>query len=646
MAIRQGGGSSVSGNVRLKALRHARGWVSQQQLADAFEKKALECGLRLAVSVRQVRRWESADPPWPTPDYQKVLQELFGRPLAELGFTPPWQAELEATGDVVEDGGLGPPGGSGVGGLGGNGLGPGGNGFGPAGGGLSGTGNGLGGTGNGLSGTANGAGPGLPGPRGYPPPPHQAGGSPLGGAADTPRFRPGERFSRAGRASAGMGEGPEGPYRVVPRSMGPPGPGGGGSPGRGAGGRPGGDSPMALAAGLMPEPAHTVEPRFENGGHPNRAAESGLIVPGRGNPGPPGGLGVERLRTGTPALIRAVERVERMTPADPVVNVPGPGRTGRLGSPIADQYARLTASYRQMYWVAPAPVAYAPVVSHVHMGMQLLDAPGPGRPRRVLAASLSETAMLAGRIAFFDMGRADRASSYYQLADHAAHEAEEPLLRIAVFAHQALMPAFARRQGEARALIARANNPTALANANAPALMRSWLFAVNAEIESLVGDKDLALHYIDRAEDLLCHPDDNEVPIWLDFFDSSRLWGFRGGAELAAKRYDAARDALTDALGDLPVTSAKQQAITCADLARVAAASGDVDEASGMLSRALEALTRQWYSLAMDRIREVRGELEPFKHVKCIRRLDEELLSWEPIEGTGVDTGDERRGLT
>ena len=89
MAKRQGAGAA-SGNVRFKALRHARGWVSQQQLADAFEEKARECGLRLAVSVRQVRRWESTEPPWPTPDYQKVLQELFGMPLTDLGFTPPW----------------------------------------------------------------------------------------------------------------------------------------------------------------------------------------------------------------------------------------------------------------------------------------------------------------------------------------------------------------------------------------------------------------------------------------------------------------------------------------------------------------------------------------------------------------------------
>ncbi|HSA52534.1 MAG TPA: hypothetical protein VLH10_20810 [Yinghuangia sp.] len=553
MAIRQGGGSSASGNVRLKALRHAMGWVSQQQLADAFEKKALECGLRLAVSVRQVRRWESADPPWPTPDYQKVLQELFGRPLADLGFTPPWQADLDAA----------PP------------------------------------------------------PPTVPPQQPRAYGGALNGSADVPRSpsRPGRyRITpRVGEGQPGNGRAPQPQNGTLRRAVPPP---------------PG----SAPAPGLMPEPMHKVEPRADTLPPPSSLRPSGLILPGQAGPvpRPPG----ERPRASTPALLRAVDREERVGGLPDLTDlVPAPGRTGRLGSPVADQYARLTASYRQMYWVAPALMTYDPVVSHVLLGDKLLKAPGPSRPRRVLAASVSETAMLAGRIAFFDLGNELYARRFYQLAEQAAYEAQEPLLRQAVFAHQAFMPAFNGRTGEARALIARANHVGALADAGAPALMRSWLCAVNAEIESLVGDKDIALRLMDRAEDLLCHPDENEVPAWLDFFDSARLWGFRGGAELAAKRYDAAREALTDALGDLPASAAKQQAVTCADLARVAAASGDVDEASGMLSRALDALTRQWYATAMDRIWEVRGSLEPFKNAQCIRRLDEELAAWQNVEG-------------
>jgi hypothetical protein len=59
-------------------------------LADALNHAAPQIGLgRLAISVRQVRRWESAAPPWPHADSQKVLLRVLGGTMEELGFTPP-----------------------------------------------------------------------------------------------------------------------------------------------------------------------------------------------------------------------------------------------------------------------------------------------------------------------------------------------------------------------------------------------------------------------------------------------------------------------------------------------------------------------------------------------------------------------------
>ncbi|WP_116215908.1 transcriptional regulator [Streptomyces olivoreticuli] len=83
--------SRPSGNIRLKSARMAAGYSSQQALADAIADTAPKLGMRgVGTGVRQVRRWESATPPWPQPDIGRVLVHLLGQPLEELGFTPPW----------------------------------------------------------------------------------------------------------------------------------------------------------------------------------------------------------------------------------------------------------------------------------------------------------------------------------------------------------------------------------------------------------------------------------------------------------------------------------------------------------------------------------------------------------------------------
>ncbi|MFJ9214208.1 helix-turn-helix transcriptional regulator [Streptomyces sp. NPDC102264] len=64
------------GNTRLKSARVAAGYASQQALADA-----------LGVGVRQVRRWESDNPPWPQAEIQQALTRTLGQDMTALGFT-------------------------------------------------------------------------------------------------------------------------------------------------------------------------------------------------------------------------------------------------------------------------------------------------------------------------------------------------------------------------------------------------------------------------------------------------------------------------------------------------------------------------------------------------------------------------------
>ncbi|MFE1454495.1 tetratricopeptide repeat protein [Streptomyces sp. NPDC058735] len=96
--------SRPAGNTRLKSARLAAGYNSQQALADAITKTAPKLGIRgLAVGVRQIRRWESATPPWPQPDVHRVLTHLLGQSMEDLGFTPPWGNESPRAGSTVRN---------------------------------------------------------------------------------------------------------------------------------------------------------------------------------------------------------------------------------------------------------------------------------------------------------------------------------------------------------------------------------------------------------------------------------------------------------------------------------------------------------------------------------------------------------------
>jgi hypothetical protein len=83
------------GNVRLKAARQHAGYASQQALADALTRMAPQLGLgHMEISVRQIRRWESATPPWPRADHQRLLVQVLQLPVEDLGFTPPWAVSV------------------------------------------------------------------------------------------------------------------------------------------------------------------------------------------------------------------------------------------------------------------------------------------------------------------------------------------------------------------------------------------------------------------------------------------------------------------------------------------------------------------------------------------------------------------------
>jgi hypothetical protein len=297
------------------------------------------------------------------------------------------------------------------------------------------------------------------------------------------------------------------------------------------------------------------------------------------------------------------------------------------GSTVTD-YVTITSAYRHMYWTVPPTQLHDNVVAHVKLGTGLINSV-PEASRRSLAAAISESSLLAGRIEFFDMESPQQAQESFVIALQAAQDAHDSLIGAAVLAHMAFIPAFSgdpRRAEEARDKV-RAAREFARRGSASPE-MRAWLDAVEAETETRFGDTRKALQLIRHAEDIYAHEEPRPSPVWLDWFSPVRLAGFKGNTLLMARQPKQARETLQQVLDSLPEDSAKQRSVILGDLAAVAVSENNPEEACQLAEMALEQLSRNWYATGMARVRAVRVSLSQWESLPAVRRLDEKLYDW------------------
>jgi transcriptional regulator with XRE-family HTH domain/tetratricopeptide (TPR) repeat protein len=455
-----------TGNDRLRQLRLRRFWT-QAEFAAAFEARSRQIGRPLSLSVRQVRRWESDNPPLPLPAYQAVLEALYGIPIEAMGFQPSW---------VRRDG-----------------------------------------------------------------------------------------------------------ERSAPRADG------------GAGG--------ARASQDDPERQDPVK---------RRQFVAGALAAG--------------CAAAVGDRLRESERPAGPTAAPAAASGPGfPGVYGDLAS--LNGYSAIAGQHRALYWSVPSAAMFAPVAAHTELGLGLLRRAGSPALRTRLAAPVALTALLAARLAFFDLRQPQLAEGYFTVALDTAREAANRPLTAAVLAHMAFVPAYAGRPRRARELMAQAHRQ---ARGMAGPLQTSWMYAVEAELEAKGGGGAVARDLISRSEDELARAESGPVapkfatvasarasadaadgaePDWLDFFDAARLTGFKGFCALATGRPAEAATALESSLRAMPLEGSKQRSVALADLAGARLAQGEPEEAARLLGGAIGQLKAQWYATGVDRVDTVRRRL-------------------------------------
>lgn len=310
-----------------------------------------------------------------------------------------------------------------------------------------------------------------------------------------------------------------------------------------------------------------------------------------------------------------------------VVVAPYHGRHGQHPSSLAGDFARIAAIYRSLYWTVDPLRLHPVVVEHVRLGQSILSEAAE-RQRQGLAATLAESAMLVGRIEFFDLRQPDSAGRYFIQGLQFAADAQDSVLGAALLAHSAFIPGWSGDRDNAADRLAAARAHARRGKASS--MFKAWLDAVEAECLTKCGDSKGALAMIDRAEEhARCASPANELPEWMDWFSPVRLLAFKGNTQLKAGRYRRARETLTGALATLPDVDTKQRAVILADLAAVEIAANDPERACSYVSDALDQLAMTWYSTAMDRVRALRRELRPWQDQEYVKQLDDQLFSWE-----------------
>lgn len=293
---------------------------------------------------------------------------------------------------------------------------------------------------------------------------------------------------------------------------------------------------------------------------------------------------------------------------------------------VAASCAAVAVIRRQLYWVADPRSLHRTVSEDLSLGRTFLYGMS-GPPHRVLSRALAESALLSGRIEFFDFRQPEAAANSYIRALQHAGDAEDSLLGAAILAHAAFIPGWVGdRDGASDRLAAARSHARRVAT---DGLVWAWLDAVEAECATLSGDTTDALKLISRAESHLRDDPSLTGPEWMDWFTPARLAAFKGNVELKAGQFHRAEKTLIGALAGSPPSDTKQRAVILADLAATELAQNRVTDCCEHLGAALDELVQQWYATAMERIQEVRRSLRPWQDEQCVRELDERLYDWK-----------------
>jgi tetratricopeptide (TPR) repeat protein len=298
-----------------------------------------------------------------------------------------------------------------------------------------------------------------------------------------------------------------------------------------------------------------------------------------------------------------------------------PERPLRVSEATVHNLESVTAAFRRMYHTVAARDLIDDVAQHAQTTAGFWRRTADPELRRSLAAAASEITMLAGRMSFFDLGRPSQAEPFYRDALEAAKEARNQPLQAVVLGNQSFLP---RSRGDFATALQLLDQAKRLVPDDP--VVGSWARALEAMTKAWAHEPAGSLVALEAAEGVLDEATPWAAPAWFDYYDRSRLAGFKGQVHIRLAQPETAHAVLEEAIDALDSDAAKQRACYLADQATVCVAEGEVDQACQLGIQALRLLGEVEYETGVQRVRDLRTKLQRWPHHPAVADLTEQLL--------------------
>jgi hypothetical protein len=282
------------------------------------------------------------------------------------------------------------------------------------------------------------------------------------------------------------------------------------------------------------------------------------------------------------------------------------------------------AGFHQLEELVPAAAVYKGLTAHMREAANLLNGmtADPGNELRTrLIVAVGESSVLAGWLAS-DMGDVSTARNFYETAERAAREVNDPGIVACALAYRSYIPTTKGAHGRARALLSEALDKTPVSGT--PATV-AWLSARYAEESAALGDRAQALNSWARAEEAFSIADTDEDRVWTRFMDQNRFDSYHISTLASINKLDDAQELASAVLARLETPDRKKAVIILEGIACAHLTKGSVIEASRIGRQGLALMRDTGFSMWLPKFEALAVGLKRWERNEKVRSYLEDF---------------------